>query len=223
MSDCVVMGNGPSGALYNGVIDYACNVSGVKHKPRKLVAVDPWLQFDIISTNYAGACYFLNFDPLPIEIPIDFLYQSGSVPADYDVKIHNPEIQENAVSWYFYATGDMQSDAWARYTKDRPDYWRSNRVYVCYIPATMNIHNIEPIESGESRLAPTGAYALHLACHEADTVDIYGFDSIAGSMGTESNYDPAVHGQTQADHFTDWYKKIMAKYSEVEFKWHTRG
>ena len=222
MSECVVMGNGPSSELYDGVVDYACNVSGIKYKPRRLVVVDPWLQFDVISESHTGECCFLNFDPLPIEIPIDFLYQSGSVPADYDVKIHNPEMKENAVSWYFYSTGDMKSEAWDRYTKDRPNYWQPNRVYVCYVPESMNIHNIEQIESGEYRLAPTGAYALHLACHEADTIHIYGFDSIAGSMGTESSFDPSIHGQEQSDHFTDWYKRIMERYSEVEFRWHTK-
>ena len=29
MSECVVMGNGPSSELYDGVVDYACNVSGI--------------------------------------------------------------------------------------------------------------------------------------------------------------------------------------------------
>ena len=51
---------------------------------------------------------------------------------------------------------------------------------------------------------------------------IYGFDSVAGSMDTESSFDPIIHGQAQSDHFTDWYKRIMERYSEVEFRWHTK-
>jgi len=224
MKNCVVMGNGPSSALHTGSVDYACNLSGAKYNPRRLVAVDPWLQFDIISTNYIGECCFVNYEPIPIDIPvnIDVLVNGGGIPREYDIKVHNPEMKDNAIGWYYYATGDMHSKSWERYTKERPGYWKPHRVYVCYVPETMNIHNIEPIESGDSRFAPTGAYALHLASHEADIIDIFGFDSVAGSMDTESSFDPTIHGQEQSDHFTDWYKRIMERYSEVEFRWHTK-
>ena len=131
-------------------------------------------------------------------------------------------MKNNAIGWYYYSTGNMISKSWEKYTKDRPDYWHQNRVYVCYVPESMNIHNIEQIESGEYRLAPTGAYALHLACHEADSIDIYGFDSVAGSMSTVSDYDTSIHGQEQSDHFLSWYKRIMERHSDVEFRWHTK-
>jgi len=224
LTECVVVGNGPSSELYTGIVDYACNVSGIKYKPRRLVVVDPWYQFDIITAGYSGACCFLNYELIPIDIPvnIDVLASGGGIPREYDISIHNPEMRNNAIGWYYYATGNMVAKAWDRYTKDRPNYWQPNRVYVCYVPASMNIHNIEQIESGAYRLAPSGAYALHLACHEADTIHIYGFDSVAGSMGTTSSFDPTIHDQAQSDHFTDWYKRIMERYSEVEFKWHTK-
>ena len=105
MSDCVVMGGGPSRDMYSGPVDYACNIAGMVYEPKYLCSSDPWLQYDIIRSGYRGDCLFVDFDPLPIELPPEGFIE-GQIPPDYDYVIHNPEQRESAVSWHFYSTGD---------------------------------------------------------------------------------------------------------------------
>ena len=234
MKEVIVMGNGPSSKLYNGKIDYACNISGMVFEPEYLCSVDPWLQFDIIRKNWGGVCLFTDFDPLPIEIEPEMLLQAGGqIPVDYDFIIHNPEQRENAVGWYFYSTGATMNIYWQDKMTVTPDYWQPKRAYVCYVPPTMTIHNIVNIESKQDtqstmvdgQLAPSGAYALHhAASNGAEVVHIYGFDSVAGDMNTDTRGEWSEQDDdAQKVHFLEWYKTIEAWYSDVEFIWHMHG
>ena len=223
-SEVVIVGNGPSKDMYTGAVDYACNLAGVVLKPRYLCSSDPWLQYDIIRQEYKGICLFVDFDPLPIELPPEGFIE-GQIPSDYDYVIHNPEQRENAVSWHFYSTGDTMNEYWNKHMSVKKDYWRTKRAYVCFVPKDIIIHNIERIESQKhERLAPSGAYAIHHAIqHGAKKIHTYGFDSMAGVMFTESTYDAKSHNEAQADHFTGWYKQLVEENPEVEILWHTRG
>ena len=190
----MVVGNGPSSELYTGTVDYACNMSGIRFKPKYLCSTDPWLQYDIIRAGWIGECIFTNFTPLPIELQPEMFLQAGvGIPADYDYIIHNP------------------------------DYWQPKRAYVCFVPATMTIHNIENIEPRQGQLAPSGAYAMHHAAKNgAKVINIYGFDSVAGDMNTETRFDTRSHNDTQKEHFLQWYNTVQEWYGDVEFIWHMK-
>ena len=224
MTECVVVGNGPSSELYTGTVDYACNMSGIRFKPKYLCSTDPWLQYDIIRAGWIGECIFTNFTPLPIELEPEMFLQAGvGIPADYDYIIHNPEQRENAVGWYFYSTGEKLNEHWITHMAINPDYWQPKRAYVCFVPATMTIHNIENIEPRQGQLAPSGAYAMHHAAKNgAKVINIYGFDSVAGDMNTETRFDTRSHNDTQKEHFLQWYNTVQEWYGDVEFIWHMK-
>ena len=151
MSKCVILGNGPSANEYvkiqRGELskhyrkkfanpNYACNEYGMRYDAEYLYAVDPWAQFDILTNGYKGKCRFLNFKPIPMDIPItiEVLNQGGGVPLDYDIKIHNPNQKKKAQGWVYYCTGDMQSEVWKGYIANRPNYWSFKRAYILYVP-----------------------------------------------------------------------------------------
>ena len=227
MKEAVVMGNGPSSKLYNGKVDYACNLNGIQFSPKYLCSTDPWLQYDIIRKNWAGTCLFTDFDPLPIELEPEILLQAGGeIPTDYDFVIHNPEQRENAVGWYFYSTGATMNIFWNTKMTVKPDYWQPKRAYVCFVPPTMTIHNIVNMESERhTQLAPSGAYAMHhAATNGAKVIHIYGFDSVAGVMQTQTRGEWTDKVEdAQKEHFLEWYSTVEAWHSEVEFIWHMHG
>ena len=108
----IVLGNGPSrdNGLEARTITplaevYACNLIATTNKPDYLYAVDPWVQFDIVSSEYKGACRFLDFDPIPVNMRIeDVIYTA--LGENYDITIHNPEHKDGAIGWIFYHTGN---------------------------------------------------------------------------------------------------------------------
>ena len=222
MSDCVVIGGGPSRDMYSGPVDYACNIAGMMYEPKYLCSSDPWLQYDIIRSGYRGVCLFVDFGLLPIELPPESFIE-GHVPADYDYVLHNPEQREGAIGWHFYSTGDTMNEHWEKTMSVKQGYWRPKRAYACFVPSGMNIHNIENIEPERGQLAPSGAYAIYHAIQNgAKEIDAYGFDSIAGDMYTVTQYDEQNHTDVQRDHFLQWYKRISEMNEEVNIRWHMK-
>lgn len=230
MSRAVVIGNGPGRKHglnnINGDKVYACNSVAMVDEPDYLYCVDPWGQFDIVSTKYGGAMRFLDFDPIPAEMPVDaIIYEQ--IPTDYDIKIHNPEHQIGAEGWVFYSTGDTMNEYWNAQMKYNPDYWQPRRAYVLYIPAGLDITNISSMEEVGAELeqrAPTGAYALQGAIMDGHTdIDVYGFDSIAGIYATDSRQE--LHDdkeeERRGNHFIYYYDKIMDENDGVNITWHT--
>jgi len=225
LTECVVVGNGPSSELYTGTVDYACNVSGGRYKPQYLYAVDPWAQFDIVKSAYSGKCRFRDFNPLPIDISItaEILYQGGDVPLDYDMLIHNPEHKDEADGWVYYCTGPTMNEHWDARVKDNSDYWMPKRVYILYVLRDMQIESVPQQEIAPARIAPTGAYALQGAINDGYTdITVYGFDSIADVYNTTSREnwqtDPEVEKAGGA-HFRYHYDKIMQNNPNVNITW----
>ena len=231
MSRALILGNGPSRskglAVRAGATVYACNLVAVADnlQPDYLYCVDPWGQFDIVSTKYSGAMRFLDFDPIPAELPVDtIIYEQ--IPQDYEIKIHNPEHQAEAESWVFYCTGNTMNIYWNERMKHNPDYWQPRRAYILYVPAGLNITQILPrMEATEhEQTAPSGAYALQGAIMDGHTdIDVYGFDSIAGIYATDSRAE--LHADEEEErrgaHFRFYYDKIMAENDGVNITWHT--
>ena len=69
----IVLGNGPNrvkGLEVRKEIPltkvYACNLFATVDKPDYLYAIDPWVQFDIVRSEYRGVCRFRDFDPIPV-------------------------------------------------------------------------------------------------------------------------------------------------------------
>ena len=228
MSAVCIIGNGPSAKDWqrDDRPVYACNLNGMVFKPDYLCSTDPWLQYDIIRKGWDGVCLFTDFDPLPIELQPEILLQSGAeIPADYDYIIHNPEQRADAVGWHFYSTGEKMNIFWNAHMTVNADYWQPKRAYVCFVPATITIHNIVNIETEKhTQLAPSGAYAMHHAAHNgAKVVHIYGFDSVAGDMQTQTRGEfKSEVEDAQKAHFLEWYSIVEKWYSEVEFIWHTK-
>jgi len=221
-SKAYIIGNGPSARAIAEDNTYGCNISGMKYNPKYLCSSDPWLQYDIIRAGHEGICLFNDFVPIPAEIiPEGFI--ESQIPPDYDCIIHNPEQQEGAVGWHFYCTGETLNEHWTKNMGVQPDYWRTRRAYICFIPPTMTIHNVTPLEKTKQEpLAPSGVYAIHHAIENGATeIHTYGFDSMAGVMMTESRYDSKSHDATQQDRFIQWYKRMAEWHPEVKIIWHT--
>ena len=226
----IVLGNGPSKnkglevrAITPLAVVYACNLIGITDKPDYLYAVDPWAQFDIVSSGYKGACKFLDFDPIPADMRVeDIIYTA--LGENYDITIYNPEHKDNAIGWIFYHTGDNMSHFWNDMMRYDKDYWRPRRAYILYVPAGLNIITMKDMGIEKEQHGPSGAYALRGAIEDGHTeIDVYGFDSIAGEYATESRVD--LHDKKEevrrGEHFMKYYDKIMNTYPEVNITWCT--
>ena len=224
MSECVVMGNGPSSELYDGGVNYACNVSGIKYGPEYLYAVDPWAQFDIVKSEYGGKCRFRDFVPIPIDIPItaEVLNQGGDVPLNYDRLIHNPEHESRASGWVYYCTGETMNENWTERLNNDQGYWAPRRVYILYVFPEMQIENVPRLEQ-RGNIAPTGAYALQGAIDDGHVnIDVYGFDSIANSYKTTSRKNWQTDDkleETRGERFRMHYDLIIQNNPNVNITW----
>ena len=109
-------------------------------------------------------------------------------------------------------------------------------------PPTLHHHEIELLEKYVSQghnvfvCGPTGcgkSFVVDTILNHSNTIELHSelfqkkssFMNLIGDTSYHiliDGYDPSIHGQEQSDHFTDWYKRIMERYSEVEFKWHTK-
>jgi hypothetical protein len=226
----IVLGNGPSrtkGLALRNAIPFAevhaCNLIATADNPTYLYAVDPWVQFDIVSSEYKGACRFLDFDPIPADIRIEDVIYSA-FPTDYDIKIHNPEHKATAIGWIFYHTGNTLDHFWNTQMRYAKDYWRPRRAYILYVPAGLNITVLKNMEYAKGQIAPTGAYALRGAIEDGHTeIYAYGFDSIVGEYATESRIDPQENKEEirRGEHFIKYYDKIMDTFPDVNIQWCT--
>jgi len=226
-----IIGNGPSRksvnreALGQGVV-YAANMRGMEMQPDVLHVNDPWIQYDVIKSGYRGVCHFLDFKPIPMEMPYELII-SGEIPADYDLVEHNPEHKANAVGWHFYCTPTMTG--WSEKEKNS-GYWRPRRAYVCFVPDFMQIINITNKETFQDRLPPSGYYLMQHAIQIGyKRLEMYGFDSMAGEFTSMTTIDyRGIDGADASDiaedinkRFLWWYDKIMQENVDVEFIWHT--
>ena len=233
MSESVayIIGNGPSRKsvrkekLGQGVV-YAANVRGMEMQPDVLHVNDAWIQYDVMKSGYRGKCHFLDFEPIPMEMPYEMII-SGEIPADFDLVEHNPEHKANAVGWHFYCTASL--DGWSDQQKES-GYWREKRAYVCFVPDFMDITNIPNKETFQDRLPPSGYYLMKSAIESGHKrLEMYGFDSMAGEFTSMTTIDyRGVHGANAANfeqslnkRFLWWYDKIMQENTDVEFIWHT--
>ena len=230
MSESVayIIGNGPSRKsvrrekLGQGVV-YAANVRGMEMQPDVLHCNDPWIQYDVLKSGYRGKCHFLDFDPIPIEMPYQIVLP-GQIPDKYDRILHNPEHEACAVAWHFYCTAEL--DGWSDKQK-QSGYWRENRAYICFVPDFMHIENIPKMEPMQSKLAPSGAYLMVAAIKAGHKrLEMYGFDSMAGEFHSVSTIDyrggqDPEDDARQRKSFLYWYDKIMQDNTDVEFIWHT--
>ena len=226
-----IIGNGPSRKSVNreklgqGAV-YAANVRGMEMQPDVLHSNDAWIQYDIIKSGYRGKCHFLDFEPIPMEMPYEVII-SGEIPADFDLVEHNPEHKANAVGWHFYCTASL--DGWSDQQKES-GYWREKRAYVCFVPDFMDITNIPNKETFQNRLPPSGYYLMKHAIESGHKrLEMYGFDSMAGEFTSMTTVDyRGIHGANAANfeqslnkRFLWWYDKIMQENTDVEFIWHT--
>ena len=159
----IVLGNGPSrvkGLEVRKEIPltkvYACNLFATVDKPDYLYAIDPWVQFDIVRSEYRGVCRFRDFDPIPVVKQYDprelygaeryaafealMLKPEGvdkqikdviysTFPEDFDIKIHNPEHKADAIGWIYYHTGATMHPYWAEIQSHRSDDIRYDKDY----------------------------------------------------------------------------------------------
>ena len=231
MSVAYIIGNGPSRKsvrkekLGQGVV-YAANIRGMELQPNVLHCNDPWIQYDVMKSGYRGKCHFLDFEPIPMEMPYEMII-ANEIPAGFDLVEHNPEHKANAVGWHFYCTASL--DGWSDQQKES-GYWREKRAYVCFVPDFMDITNIPNKETFQDRLPPSGYYLMKHAIESGHKrLEMYGFDSMAGEFTSMTTIGyRGIHGTDALKHeeslnkrFLWWYDKIMQENTDVEFIWHT--
>ena len=207
-----IIGNGPSRKsvrrekLGQGVV-YAANMRGMEMQPNVLHCNDPWIQYDVMKSGYRGKCHFLDFEPIPMDMPYEMII-SSEIPAEFPLVEHNPEHKANAVGWHFYCTASLAG--WSAQQKES-GYWREKRAYVCFVPDFMDITNIPNKETFQDRLPPSGYYLMKHAIESGHKrLEMYGFDSMAGEFTSMTTVDyRGIHGANAANFEQSLNKRFL--------------
>ena len=239
-----IIGNGPSRRAWDlrelrGGIVYGCNSLYEEFLPDRLVSCDPWEQWPIVKAVLPCTCLFLNYSPIPMAIyPDTFL--PGEYPQMQTQYDFNPEHKRDAISWLCYSSS-AKDYAKAEAGGYAPAYWAPDTTYVCYITAEHNIQDlatqwprvtqgpdnpyIDPISGKEMpETAPAGAYALEHALKDTtiDTIEIIGFDALAGVYKTSSDKFKSDHETVKRGHSWRHYYDILLQQYDKEVIWHTQ-
>ena len=246
----VIIGNGPSRKNYTEQqfkdmgSTFGCNSLSHTFAPDYLVAVDPWLQQEIILDGNAEAvanktdtdyimqnkCLFRDYEPLPThgcppETVADEWKGYKTVFHGARVRHHNvPEgtvnhegVPVNAESWSYAMTWMM----WAN-EKD-PRLGDLMTAHIVFAVNTGNIENLKSKEAGNPlgvrSQGPAGAYAMQGALEKGfEHLIVIGFDALAGEYSTSSERE-----QTD-EHKSQWkqdYDTILSYYPDVTVEWRT--
>ena len=208
----IVYGNGKSRLkwdlkqnLHDDIITWGCNRIYNDTVVDNLVAVDYWVQHDIIESGYAhkNKCWFSDWEVLPLEYDVQYLKDQ------YSAQGCNRFIEnDNTNKTGKVVSGRLQPPLEA--------------LYITWIDGTELIESIDfPVEWS------SGTTAMHLACQQgAKEIYLMGFD--LGSYPINNVYEDIQRKYYNHDphkielNRSDWIgqmKTVMNEFRDTQFIW----
>ena len=208
----VIYGNGRSRLkwdlkqnLHNDVITWGCNRIYNDTVVDNLVAVDYWVQHDIVESGYAhkNKCWFGDWEVLPIEYDVQYLKDQYSAQGcDRLIENDNTNTTGKVVS------GILQPPLQA--------------LYITWLDGTENIGCVDIPREWSS-----GSTAIHLACQQgAKEIYLMGFDLSSYPINNVYediqrkyyNHDPHKIELNRSD-WIGQMKTVMNEFRDTQFIW----
>ena len=169
-------------------------------------------------------------DGLHTEMLDPSVVMSETLAAGYDQYEHNPQHKAIAKEWLFYATSAEDYER-AVERGSTTKYWGPNKQYICWVPDGSLIEGLTSdilkvaVQEEEKIAPPAGAWALeHALLNDAiDTIEIIGFDALAGTYSTTSNWYSNDHDNKQ--YGTEWkkiYDSVIEASPKKDIIWHMK-
>ena len=208
----VVYGNGKSRLkwdlkqnLHNDIITWGCNRIYNDTVVDNLVAVDYWVQHDIVESGYAhkNKCWFGDWEVLPIEYDVQYLKDQYSAQG-CDRFIENDNTNK---------TGKVVSG------RLRPPH---QALYITWLDGTENIEYVDFPKEWSS-----GSTTMHLACQQgAKEIYLMGFDLSGYPINNVYediqrkyyNHDPHKIDLNRPD-WIGQMKTVMNEFRDTQFIW----
>ena len=208
----IIYGNGRSRLkwdlkqnLHNDVITWGCNRIYNDTVVDTLVAMDYWVQHDIVESGYAhkNKCWFGDWEVLPIEYDVQYLKEQYSAQG-CDRFIENDNTNK---------TGKVVSGRLSL---------PHQALYITWLDGTENIEYVDFPREWSS-----GTTAIHLACrHGASEIYLMGFDLSENPLNNV--YEVFQDGQKMKSdphrfcHRSDWaneMKTVRREFPNIKFIW----
>ena len=208
----VVYGNGKSRLnwdlkqnLHDDIITWGCNRIYNDTVVDNLVAVDYWVQHDIIESGYAhkNKCWFSDWEVLPLEYDVQYLKEQY-LAQGCDRFIENDNTNK---------TGKVVSGRW------EPPL---QALYITWVDGTELVESIDfPVEWS------SGSTAMHLACQQgAKEIYLMGFDLNGYPINNvyeeiqKKFFDNKPHEiYVNRPHWIDQMKTVMKEFRDTQFIW----
>ena len=208
----VVYGNGKSRLkwdlkqnLHDDIITWGCNRIYNDTVVDNLVAVDYWVQHDIIESGYAhkNKCWFSDWEVLPLEYDVQYLKEQ------YLAQGCNRFIENDNTN----KTGKVVSGRW------EPPL---QALYITWVDGTELVESIDfPVEWS------SGSTAMHLACQQgAKEIYLMGFDLSGYPINNvyeeiqKKFFDNKPHEiYVNRPHWIDQMKTVMKEFRDTQFIW----
>jgi len=208
----VVYGNGKSRLkwdlkqnLHDDIITWGCNRIYNDTVVDNLVAVDYWVQHDIIESGYAhkNKCWFSDWEVLPLEYDVQYLKEQY-LAQGCDRFIENDNTNK---------TGKVVSGRW------EPPL---QALYITWVDGTELVESIDfPVEWS------SGSTAMHLACQQgAKEIYLMGFDLSGYPINNvyeeiqKKFFDNKPHEiYVNRPHWIDQMKTVMKEFRDTQFIW----
>tara|TARA_B100001769_G_C21947823_1_gene510400 strand:+ start:101 stop:829 length:729 start_codon:yes stop_codon:yes gene_type:complete len=208
----VVYGNGKSRLkwdlkqnLHDDIITWGCNRIYNDTVVDNLVAVDYWVQHDIIESGYAhkNKCWFSDWEVLPLEYDVQYLKEQ------YLAQGCNRFIENDNTN----KTGKVVSGRW------EPPL---QALYITWVDGTELVESIDfPVEWS------SGSTAMHLACQQgAKEIYLMGFDLNGYPINNvyediqNKFFDDKPHEiYVNRPHWIDQMKTVMKEFRDTQFIW----
>ena len=208
----IVYGNGKSRLnwdlkqnLHDDIITWGCNRIYNDTVVDNLVAVDYWVQHDIIESGYAhkNKCWFSDWEVLPLEYDVQYLKEQY-LAQGCDRFIENDNTNK---------TGKVVSGRW------EPPL---QALYITWVDGTELVESIDfPVEWS------SGSTAMHLACQQgAKEIYLMGFDLNGYPINNvyeeiqKKFFDNKPHEiYVNRPHWIDQMKTVMKEFRDTQFIW----
>ena len=208
----IVYGNGKSRLnwdlkqnLHDDIITWGCNRIYNDTVVDNLVAVDYWVQHDIIEAGYAhkNKCWFSDWEVLPLEYDVQYLKEQY-LAQGCDRFIENDNTNK---------TGKVVSGRW------EPPL---QALYITWVDGTELVESIDfPVEWS------SGSTAMHLACQQgAKEIYLMGFDLNGYPINNvyeeiqKKFFDNKPHEiYVNRPHWIDQMKTVMKEFRDTQFIW----
>lgn len=207
----IVMGNGESrlSINYDSVkthTTYGCNAIYRDFTPSALTAIDEWMYYEILQSNYSisNQCYFRNFNLLPAEM---VSYIKESIP-------HNATIYENYCTNYMFAYFGRELDK---------NFQPNPQHYIIWINKENKIININDLI--ESPIGDSGLCSIELCIkvEKPDSIYLLGFD-LSNNKGkvnnvykNTENYAKSIAPPVDSSNWIRDLNGIFDKYKHIQF------